>query len=309
MTGGDRARLAAVLAGVRRYQESPYTRALPEMPAVAEAGGVRLRDYGSEGPAVVVVPSLINPPTVLDLAEGNSLLRWLAAQGFRPLLVDWGDGAAERGLDIGGQVEGRLVPMLAGLETPAVVGYCLGATMAVKLAALRPAARLALIAAPWRFSGYGAAARDAIAGWWTATRPSGEALGGVPMDLLQPMFWRLDPKGTVGKFEALGRSGAADPGFVALEDWANDGPPLSVPAARQLAERFFAADDPGEGRWAPLPAMPVLSFIAARDRIVPAAAAPDFGTSITVDAGHVGMIVGSRARAALWEPLAHFLRG
>jgi len=309
VTGGDRARLADVLAGVRRYQESPHARALPDMPAVAAAGGVRLRDYGGDGPAVVVVPSLINPPTVLDLAEGNSLLRWLATQGLRPLLVDWGDGAAERGLDIAGHVDERLAPLLAGLGPVALAGYCLGGTMAVRLAALRPATRVALIATPWSFAGYDAAARDGIAGWWAATRPSAEALGGVPMDLLQPLFWRLDPQGTVGKFETLGRRGEPDPGFVALEDWANDGPPLSLPAARQMADAFFAADDPGAGRWAPAPAAPVLTFAATRDRIVPTAAAPGFGARIDVDAGHVGLIVGSRAQAALWEPLAAFLKG
>lgn len=309
MTGGDRARLADVLAGVRLYQQSPHARALPEMPAVAAAGEVRLRDYGGDGPAVVVVPSLINPPTVLDLAADNSLLRWLATQGLRPLLVDWGGGADARGLDIGGHVEARLVPLLAGLGPVALAGYCLGGTMAARLAALRPVTRLALIATPWRFGGYGAAARDAIAGWWAAAQPSAEALGGVPMDLLQPMFWRLDPQGTVGKFEALGRRGAPDPGFVALEDWANDGPPLTTPAAHQLAVRFFAADDPGEGRWARPPAVPTIGFAATRDRIVPAAASPDFGATVAVDAGHVGMIVGSRARTALWQPLAAFLRG
>ncbi len=309
MTGGDRARLANVLAGVRRYQDSPHARTLPDMPAVAAAGGVRLRDYGGDGPVVVVVPSLINPPTVLDLAADNSLLRWLATQGLRPLLVDWGDGADARDLDIAGHVEVRLVPLLAGFGPVALTGYCLGGTMAARLAALRPVTRLALIATPWRFAGYAAAARDAIAGWWAATQPSAGALGGVPMDLLQPIFWRLDPASTVGKFETLGRRDRADPGFVALEDWANDGPPLSTPAARQLAERFFAADDPGAGRWAPAPTVPTLSFTATRDRIVPAAAGPDFGDRIAVDAGHVGMIVGSRAQAALWEPLAAFLKG
>ena len=71
------------------------------MPVVAAAGRAGLRDYGGSGPPVVFVPSLINPPHVLDLAEANSLLRWLAAQGVRPLLVDWGTPApAERDLTL-----------------------------------------------------------------------------------------------------------------------------------------------------------------------------------------------------------------
>ena len=59
------------------------------MPAVAEAHGAALRDYGGEGRPVLFVPSLINPPNVLDMGD-RSLLRWLAGQGRRVLLLDWG---------------------------------------------------------------------------------------------------------------------------------------------------------------------------------------------------------------------------
>src|SRR3546814_5935604 len=37
---------------------------------------------------VLVVPSLINRAYVLDLTAERSLLRWLAAHGLRPLLLD-----------------------------------------------------------------------------------------------------------------------------------------------------------------------------------------------------------------------------
>jgi len=103
--------------------------------------------------------------------------------------------------------------------------------------------------------------------------------------------------------------------FVTLEDWANDGPPLSFAAARELLEDFFAADLPGSGRWrvggqamdpASLPC-PVLNIVSATDRIVPAATAASAGERIDLQRGHVGMVVGSRAKAELWEPLAAWL--
>ncbi|NWN13351.1 alpha/beta hydrolase, partial [Escherichia coli] len=79
-------------------------------PAIATAGRAALRDYGGNGPPVVFVPSLINPPFILDLAPGNSLLEWLAAQGLRPLLVDWGAPAPEdRGQGIDHHVAGLLL--------------------------------------------------------------------------------------------------------------------------------------------------------------------------------------------------------
>ena len=88
--------MARALAGLRRYQAAARTPRPAPMPAIAEAHGATLRDYGGEGPPVLVVPSLINPPDVLDLSPDRSLLRWLAGRGHRVLLLDWGADAARR---------------------------------------------------------------------------------------------------------------------------------------------------------------------------------------------------------------------
>ncbi len=319
-TDGDRERLAAVLAGVRAYQAHPYRRVVTERPVAAVSGAVRLLDYGGSGRPVVFVPSLINPPTVLDLSEENSLLGWLAGQGVRPLLVDWGrPGEGERGLDIDGYITERLLPLLDAVGEPvALVGYCLGGTMAVAAATLRPVTRLGLIATPWRFAGYDAQQRGAVTSWWRVAEPAATPLGMLPMDLVQPLFWGLDPRAAAMKFAAFGRMdphSQAARAFVALEDWANDGPPLTLPAAQQCFGRFFARDQPGTGGWRLSGAqvdparltISVANFISTRDKIVPAAAAPDAGACVHLNAGHVGMVVGSRAKALLWGPLRDFL--
>ncbi len=303
-----------MLAGVRAYQAHPYRRALAPPPTVAQIGSVRLFDYGGSGRPAVFVPSLVNPPSVLDLAPDNSLLRWLSGQGVRPLLVDWGTpGPDERTLSIDSYVDTRLLPLLAEVGDAAVVGYCLGGTMALAAALAQPPRRLALIATPWNFGGYGPQARD-MAVAWAQMEATATPLGAVPMDLIQPMFWRLDPAGTAAKYERFGRLPADSDdarAFVALEDWANDGPPLTLPAARQCFADFYGADTPGTGRWrgdARRVAGPVLNLVSTRDRIVPAAAAPAVGERVEIDAGHVGMIVGSRARALVWEPLRDWLK-
>ena len=320
--GDDRAQLARALAGVRAYQAHPYGRALPARPENARIGAVALRDYGGGGPPVVFVPSLINPPTVLDLAEGNSLLRWLSGQGVRPLLVDWGTpGDAELSLGLGGMVTERLVPLIAALGEPvALAGYCMGGTLALAAAASLPVTRLALLAAPWRFDGYDDGQRAAVAAHAAAIRPLVETLGCVPMDLLQPMFWALDRDAVAAKFAAFAaldpNSGTAQ-AFVALEDWANDGPPLPLRVATELFDDLYAANLSGLDDWVvgediirpEALRMPILDIVARRDRIVPPASALGLGTRLDLDAGHVGMIVGSRARGLLWEPLARFLRG
>ncbi|WP_235973740.1 alpha/beta hydrolase [Parasphingopyxis marina] len=294
------------------------------MPVVAEAGRARLIDYGGAGdterPRAVFIPSLINPPGILDLALDNSLLRWLSTQGVRPYLVDWGAPApGESDLSIGGHVEEILLPLLDTLDASYhLAGYCLGGTMAAGAAALRPPLSLTMIAAPWRFAGFPDEARQGLTDLWTSARPLAEELGALPMEVLQTAFWRLDPARTVGKFEMFGRidpASAKARAFVALEDWANDGPPLTLGAGRELVEDLFRKDVTGKGDWrvggemvdpAALPC-PVLDIVSTTDRIVPEATAARTGTVRTLAQGHVGMVVGGKGREALWQPLAEWL--
>ena len=318
-TAGDPARTARALAGLRAYQEAPRDPAPEAMPGIAQLHGATLRDYGGSGPPVLFVPSLINPPTVLDLGE-RSLLRWLAGRGHRVLLLDWGSDLAERrAFSVAEHVSEILIPLMSQLdEPPALVGYCLGGTMAIAAAALAPVPKLATIAAPWRFSGFSDQARGQLSDLWVRSAPAAQALGVLPMEVLQSAFWSLDPRRTVTKFESFAGMppGSAEArAFVTLEDWANDGPPLGQAAAREMFENFFAHDLPGSGEWkvatepidpAALPC-PAFHIISTTDRIVPAASAPPGAERLELALGHVGMVVGRRAGAALWDPLDAWL--
>lgn len=318
-TAASPERRAKALAGLAAYQQAPRGAAAPRAAALHRVGRARLIDYGGAGRPVVFVPSLINPPFILDLADDRSLLRWLATQGVRPLLVDWGTPTPEeRDLDINGHIENLLLPLLDALDArPVLAGYCLGGTMALAAASVRPVAGLALLAAPWRFSGFGETARGEIAALWAAAEPVCRALGLVPMEVLQSGFWRLDPARTIAKYEAFGGLDPDSPAarsFVALEDWANAGAPLTYAAGAQLFG-FFAEDAPGRGAWSVAGrtvdpaalACPAVDFVSTRDRIVPAGSATALADTRRLSAGHVGMIVGSRARSELWEPLATWL--
>ncbi|MGN6376187.1 MAG: alpha/beta hydrolase [Sphingomonas sp.] len=318
-TAASPERRARALAGLRAYQDAPRGAAWPPPAATHRVGRASLRDYGGGGRAVVFVPSLINPPFILDLDPERSLLRWLAGQGVRPMLVDWGTPTPdERDRDIAGHVESLLLPLIDSLDAPPVLaGYCLGGTMALAAACARPVAGLAMIAAPWHFAGFGDVARREIAELWMSAEPTCRALGLVPMEVLQSGFWRLDPARTITKFERFASLDPASPAarsFVALEDWANAGAPLTYAAGAQLFD-FFAEDAPGSGRWsvagrvvdpAALPC-PAVDFVSATDRIVPAGSAARLADTRTLGAGHVGMVVGSRAKTQLWEPLAGWL--
>lgn len=317
-TAADPARAQRALEGLRRYQDFPRGPAPAAMPAIAQEAKATVRDYGGSGPAVLFVPSLINPPSVLDLSPHRSLLRWLAGKGHRVLLLDWGWPDESRSkLSVAGHVEEILLPLIGRLdERPALVGYCLGGSMALAAAQLSGAPAVATIAAPWRFAGFPDEAIAKLAALWAAAAPTSQTLGLLPMEALQSAFWSLDPARTVAKFEAFAAArGAKAEEFVTLEDWSNDGPPVALAAARELFEDFFAQDLPGRGRWsvggttiepAALPC-PFLNIVSTVDRIVPHESAAPAGERLDLDLGHVGMIVGSRARKALWERLSLWL--
>lgn len=319
-------RLKAALEGLSRYQQAPSLPPQPPLQAVGKRGGVRLLKMGGpqNGTPLVLIPSLINAPVVLDLAPGRSLVRFLAGEGHQTYLVDWGPmGRSERRLGLAGLVSTRLLPLLEPLGPRVkLAGYCLGGTLALSAAQLLGPRldRLALIAAPWHFAGFGAEVRRNALETWRTSRLIGSGLGAVPITLLNPMFWALDEEAVVSKFEALARRPPDDPGiswFAAVEDWASSGAPLPLPAARDLFEAGFATDRIGRGKWRvrgePIRpekiGAPILDFGALKDRIVPPEARLS-GPGIErrdVNSGHVGMVVGSGAREALWEPLSNWL--
>ena len=302
------------LDGLARYRRETRAPSPPRRPIVASAGTATLRDHGGAGRPLVLVPSLINPADVLDL-PGRSLAAAMA-EDHRVLMVDWGSARDRSGLDLGDHVAQLLVPLLQSLGEPVdLVGYCLGGTMAIAAANLVPVRRIATMATPWRFDAYPAGALTGLGRLWREAGPAAQHLGLLPVEILQIAFWSLDPGGMVSKFAGLAGEppdSATVQRFVSLEDWANDGEPIPLPAAREMIERLFEANESGEGRWRvggriivadPAPA---LHFTASGDRIVPAASAPP-GATRAVRSGHVGMIIGSHATAELYAPLLAFL--
>ncbi|HEX5259514.1 MAG TPA: alpha/beta hydrolase [Sphingomicrobium sp.] len=301
----------AALAGLRAYEEAPHRDRPAPRPEIARVAGATLRDHGGSGPPALLVPSLINPPRILDLDEQVSLTGAIARMGRRALLLDWGKADERAELSVSGHVEQLLLPLLRQAGEPvALIGYCLGGTMAIAAANRIAVDRLATIAAPWHFAAYPDDSKQALADMWRHSEAAAKQLGALPMEVLQAAFWSLDPKRTVRKFADFGRidpASAAARRFVELEEWANEGEPLPYPAAKELIEGLFGEDLPGAGQWigSDKVPMPALHLTADHDRIVPAETAPA-GEQIAIPSGHVGMIVGS-ARERLNQALAVFL--
>jgi polyhydroxyalkanoate synthase len=295
------------LAGLKAYEAAERAPDHPPKPEVARVGGACLRDHGGEGQPAILIPSLINPPSILDLDSETSLAAAIARMGRRTLLLDWGKASDRSGLSVAGHVEELLQPLLRSIGEPAaLVGYCLGGTMAIAAASLTTCERVVTLAAPWNFALYQESSRAALRDMWNHSQGAARDLGALPMEVLQAAFWSLDPERTVRKFAEFGRLDPTSPRarrFVTLEDWANEGEPLPYAAAREMIEDLFGGDLAGSGRWqvggkavTDALSVPALHLTADHDRIAPAATAP-MGERIGLASGHVGMIVGS-ARAA-----------
>jgi polyhydroxyalkanoate synthase len=333
-----RRRLDELERGIRLYRHHPYRRDAASPPSVWSQGTTRLLDYGvfaprPEGAPLLVVPSLVNRGYILDLQPGRSLVRRLAADGFRPLFVDWGQpGADERHFDLTAYIAGRLCAALDRVHEltgrpPVVIGYCMGGQLALALAQLRSrdVGGLVLLATPWDFHAEKPEMARAVAATIAPWLPLFDHLDGMPVDVLQGLFAALDPFLVVRKFCAFARLDPASDRareFVALEDWLNDGVPLAAAVARECLLGWYGDNTPGRGAWqvAGQPirpesvAMPTLVVVPEQDRIVPplsalalAKAVPG-ATVLTPSFGHIGMVSSSRAPKELWPQIAAWLR-
>jgi polyhydroxyalkanoate synthase len=327
-----RAALEDFLCGVRAYWRHPYRRRPRDVPVLWQDGSSRLLDFGGAGRPVVAVPSLINRAYILDLLPERSLLGHLAGHGFRALLLDWGEpGPIERRMRLQDYILGRLGGALSHLATvqpqkPVLLGYCMGGLLTLGLAAHRrhAIAGLALLATPWDFAAYGIdPARFAALLGGPCTSLAGR-LGGLPVEVIQSWFASVDPLQVPRKFAHFARLPARSReavDFVAVEDWLNDGIPLGAEVARECLLEWYVANRPGRGEWrvGGVPVrpetldLPALVAIPARDRIVPPASAAALAgalgraTVVRPAGGHIGMVVGARARTDLWRPLTSWL--
>lgn len=332
-------RMDRFLAGVQSYRHHPVRRDFAEPAAIAEDGSSRLLDFtpfaeGAQGQTVLLmVPSLVNRWQVLDINEERSLMRALARTGIRSLLVDWGTPVGRErdfsATDYVLRLE-RLLDRTKALGLPVhLAGYCMGGNLALALALRRQRdlASLTLLATPWDFHADRTGQALMMANLPFLAKLV-EAAGELSVDALQTLFYSLDPWLVIRKFM---RFAQLDPAsneardFVLLEDWLNDGAPVSGPMALDCLVGWYGNNTPGKGEWviggeAVDPRrlnLPSLVVVPGQDRIVPPASAraladPALGIPnarrIDLALGHIGMMVSARSPQLLWQPLIEWVR-
>jgi len=258
------------------------------------------------------------------------MLGWLAGQGLHPYLLDWGwPGEAERKFTLTDYIAGRLERAIAAIPGPIVLaGYCMGGLLALAAALRQPQKipALALLATPWNFQAADPKQAKQLSETLPMLEPMMQFSGTLPIDALQTLFTMIDPFGVGEKYRSFAAADKASlraRRFVAMEDWLADGVPLAAPVAREAIGSWYGANTTANGNWrvaglAVNPAQydqPVFCAIPARDRLVPPesarplAAAFKNASIIEPATGHIGMVAGTNAKEALWQPFANWLHG
>ncbi|MCC7539602.1 MAG: alpha/beta fold hydrolase, partial [Deltaproteobacteria bacterium] len=280
---------------------------------------------------LLLVPSLINRHYVLDLQPGKSFAEWLVAHGHDVFVIDWGTpGDEDRYVtfdDVADRALGRAIRRacaVAGSERAHLLGYCLGGTLVVAHAAVRPerVASIVALAAPIGF------ADDGLLSAWTRSPTFDvgamvDALGNAPTWLMQPAFHLLRPTLSLSKgVHLLDRAwdDAYLDGFLALERWGNDNVAFPGEAYRTYVEQLYRGDGLLRGTFSlggrPVRleqiTCPTLAVTFEHDNIVPwrsAAVLLDRISSaerehIHMPGGHVGAVVSRKASETLWPQLS-----
>ncbi|MCA9674325.1 MAG: alpha/beta fold hydrolase [Myxococcales bacterium] len=330
---------AAALTGIDQAHPAPRLAPTPRATVSREGTASLYRFVRPEGvPSasavpVLLVPSLINRWYVLDLRAGASVVEALAAAGLDTWLLDWGIPEDEDRHRSWTDVLDRLrravrrVKRETGAARVALMGYCMGGTLASIHAALFPDDIAALIdlAGPIDFAKGGMLARMVDPRWFDADAIADA--GNVAPTQMQAGFVALRPTleaaKWVGQPDLIGDRAAQD-AFRALDTWASDNIPFPGDAYRTYIRELYQGNalvrraHRVRDRVADLSQIkaPTLAIVASRDQICPAPAAcallDHVGTkdveTLRVPGGHVGAVVGGRAAREMYPALIAWLR-
>lgn len=335
-------RASSLLAGIRRYIETPYSRHHSDAPCIWRKGNARLLDYGTLAnhtsfiseprPVALFIPSLINRYYILDLETERSMLRHIASQGIYPLVLDWGEpGESEQDYNCADYVTQVLLPAIDFINATsggkvALAGYCMGGVLALAAAQLRQSSlsSLSLFATPWDFGCPEFSPFVLDAQWLPLVRSLIDTQEKLSADIIQSLFYLTDPwvfEQKFRRFNELQPESRAAKDFIALEHWVNDGVPMTSKVAHDCLIGWAQQNQLMNEKWKVggriiRPSsiqIPTFIAIPRNDHVVPFECAKPLADTmpealvIHPGAGHVGMIVGSHARRELWQPLCEWI--
>ncbi len=287
---------------------------------------------------LLLVYALINKPFIFDLVPGRSFIEFMLDQGFEIYLLDWGAPGPE---DQDTTFDDYIVEYLtravrkmrrhSGSDEISMLGYCIGATLAVVYAALYPEAplrNLILLTAPIDFSSQ---PEGSMAMWLAEGRVNVDKLvdtvGNVPGELIR--FWAklLKPvENFMGSYVNLMKM-IDDEGAVrawqVINRWVEDVIPFSGEAFRQFVTTYLRGNKLIKGehiiRGQPVDlaniSASLFNIVAQYDHLVSQSQSETVMELVSsadkelkvIPSTHVGIMISGRARYKLWPEVVEWL--
>ena len=332
------ARMQQYLQGVKKYMESSYRRTLQDLPVIWQSGSASMsyaapREQNDNAAPILMVPSMINKSTILDLKENRSFVRWIADQGRSAYLLDWGDilrDPEQQSMEqvIRKKLVAAITELAAHYNQPIhLMGYCMGGTLCLAATQLTQGnvASLTVMATPWDFHQDSEAICHSIKMLEPIALPSLQEENRLRADWLQLVFSSLDPRHNIQKYiryAGLEESGEKAELFVATEDWLNDTVDLPKDLAQACLYDWYRDNLPAQKKWQVgraeviNPSMlqcPVYIIAAKKDKLVSKNSSLSLAKDLQkvevleADCGHIGLIAGERSIEEVWTPYVRWL--
>ena len=288
----------------------------------------------ASGPPILLVPSLINRWYVLDLLPGHSLVEALVARGHSVYVLAWQpahDGHGTMGLDryVDSFLDRAVRRCLrhSGAQGVTLLGQCLGGTLALAYAALRPerVARLVTLTTPVDYTDAG------LLTTWTdrdinhVAQSAATYPGVVPDSVVYGAFPLLNARALVTRHRLLFQM-LHVPEFAriyqAIDLWTNDHLAMSSRTLRDLVEKLYQDNALWKGEWVVAGQAirledvrcPFLNVASKNDEIVPLSTTRPLlervGSEQKSDyispMGHITLILGSPLRFETYKAISEF---
>lgn len=333
-------KFARMLDGIKKYQEIAIAPIHRKYDVVWEKGAMRvMRLPGGRragvAPPVILIPSLINGPEILDLMPGHSFACYLQQNGFDVYIIDWGDVLSDKTIcrmdDLLHKCLAVAVADVAKKSGQNVIlaGYCMGGLlMAGAYPRLRDHVRgMAYLATPWDFHAGDPRLTQMVRQAAPHMLPMLAATPHLPNFQIQSLFALVDPAMAINKYSRFADMKIRDAAvktFVAVEDWLQTGRDLPRDIARVCFEDWYLHNLTARGQWrvggdliTPTLLKSCKSLVVAprRDQLVETQTAKALATQLgraakylEPDCGHIGMMVSPRAQADVWSPIIKWLK-
>jgi polyhydroxyalkanoate synthase len=287
---------------------------------------------------LLLVYALINRPFIFDLAPGRSFIEYMLEEGFDVYLLDWGEpGTEDKNLLFDEYVTEylsravRKMLRFSGADEFSMLGYCIGATLAVVYAAIypeMPLRNLILLTAPIDFSNQ---PEGSMAVWLEEGRVDideiVDTMGNVPGEMIALWAKLLKPLENflgsyVTLFKQMGNPTAVR-GWQSINRWVEDVIPLSGGAFRQFVVEYLRGNElirgqheiNGEAVDLSNIKAALLNIVAQFDHLVSQSQSESIMEMVSsedkeikvIPSTHVGIMASRRAKYKLWPELVDWL--